>query len=93
MLELPEWRARLRENRLGELAPPMPVFLNHAPTDTVVRFHHSVRLRDDWRALGADVRLHATRGALDHATAGLAGTAVGLHWLAKRLMYHSANGG
>src|SRR5205823_12222308 len=30
VLEMPEWRRRLRENRLGLMAPAAPVLLHHA---------------------------------------------------------------
>ncbi len=85
VLELPEWRRRLRENRLGLMLPEAPVLLHHARRDQIVSFAQSVGLHDDWRALGADVRLYVTRGGLDHMTAAVAGTPVALDWLARRL--------
>jgi pimeloyl-ACP methyl ester carboxylesterase len=85
VLELPEWRARLRENRLGEIAPAAPVLLHHARRDQIVSFEQSVNLRDDWSALGADVRLYVTRGGLDHISGAVAGTPVALDWLGRRL--------
>ena len=36
VLELPEWRARLHENRLGTIAPAAPVLLHHARQDRIV---------------------------------------------------------
>ena len=85
VLEMPEWRARLRENRLGRLAPEAPVLLHHARRDQIVSFHQSINLRDDWQRLGADVRLYVTRGGVDHISGAIAGTPVGLQWLARRL--------
>ena len=85
VLELPEWRRRLHENRLGLMVPAAPVLLHHARRDQIVSFAQSVGLRDDWRALGADVRLYVTRGGFDHMTAALAGTPVALDWLARRI--------
>jgi hypothetical protein len=85
VLELPEWRVRLRENRLGTLAPEAPVLLHHARRDQIVSFVQSLNLRDDWRALGADVRLYVTRGGVDHISGAIAGTPVALEWLARRL--------
>jgi hypothetical protein len=85
VLELPEWRLRLRENRLGDTAPTAPVLLHHARRDQVVSFAQSVNLRDDWLALGADVRLYITRGGVDHITGAVAGLPVALSWLARRL--------
>jgi fermentation-respiration switch protein FrsA (DUF1100 family) len=85
VLELPEWRRRLRENRLGEIAPAAPVLLHHARRDQIVSFKQSLTLRDDWQGLGADVRLYVTRGGVDHISGALAGTPVALDWLARRL--------
>jgi hypothetical protein len=85
VLEMPEWRARLRENRLGTIAPETPVLLHHARRDQIVSFQQSVNLRDDWEKLGADVRLYVTRGGVDHISGAVAGTPVALDWLARRL--------
>ena len=85
VLDLPEWQTRLRENRLGGMAPEAPVLLHHARRDQIVSFAQSVNLRNDWLALGADVRLHVTRGGVDHISGALAGTPVALEWLARRL--------
>jgi fermentation-respiration switch protein FrsA (DUF1100 family) len=85
VLEMPAWRARLRENRLGTIAPTVPVLLHHARRDQIVSFEQSVQLREDWDRLGADVRLYVTRGGVDHISGALAGTPVALEWLARRL--------
>lgn len=85
VLELPEWRARLRENRLGTIAPAAPVLLHHARGDQIVSFTHSTDLRDQWLELGADVRLYVTRGGVDHISGAVAGTPVAIDWLARRL--------
>lgn len=85
VLELPQWRLRLRENRLGELAPAAPVLLHHARRDQIVSFLQSQNLRDEWHALGADVRLYITRGGVDHITGAVAGLPVALTWLGRRL--------
>jgi fermentation-respiration switch protein FrsA (DUF1100 family) len=85
VLELPEWRQRLRENRLGLSAPEAPVLLHHARRDQIVSFAQSEGLRDDWRGLGADVRLYVTRGGVDHISGAVAGTPIALDWLARRL--------
>jgi hypothetical protein len=85
VLDLPEWRRRLRENRLGTLVPEAPVLLHHARRDQIVSFEHSVNLRDDWTARGGDVRLYITRGGVDHMSGALAGTPVALDWIARRL--------
>ncbi len=85
VLEMPEWKVRLRENRLGESAPDAPVLLHHARRDQIVSFEQSVTLRSDWEAKGGDVRLYVTRGGVDHLSGAVAGTPVGLEWLARRL--------
>jgi hypothetical protein len=85
VLELPEWRARLRENRLGTIAPEVPVLLHHARRDQIVSFVQSVNLREDWERLGADVRLYVTRGGFDHISGAVAGTPIALDWIARRL--------
>jgi fermentation-respiration switch protein FrsA (DUF1100 family) len=84
VLTLPEWRARLADNRLGRIAPEAPILLNHAKRDQIVSFVHSLDLRDDWRALGVDVRLYVTRGGVDHITGAAAGMPVAVEWLARR---------
>jgi alpha-beta hydrolase superfamily lysophospholipase len=88
VLELPEWRARMRENRLGETAPAAPVLLHHARRDQIVSFEQSVGLRDDWERLGADVRMYVTRGGVDHISGAVAGTPVALDWIGRRLSRH-----
>jgi fermentation-respiration switch protein FrsA (DUF1100 family) len=85
VLELPAWRLRLRENRLGGIAPAAPVLLHHARRDQIVSFAHSLDLRDDWQALGADVRLYVTRGGVDHISGAVAGMPVAIDWVSRRL--------
>jgi alpha-beta hydrolase superfamily lysophospholipase len=85
VLELPSWRRRLRENRLGTLAPAAPVLLHHARHDQIVAFEHSEQLLEDWRALGGEVSLHITRGGFDHISGAVAGAPVALDWLEKQL--------
>ena len=85
VLELPEWRRRLAENRLGKNAPEAPVLLHHARRDRIVSFHQSLNLRDCWQQHGGDVRLYVTRGGFDHMSGAFAGTPVALGWLARRL--------
>jgi fermentation-respiration switch protein FrsA (DUF1100 family) len=87
VLELPEWRRRLRENRLGLITPAAPVLLHHARRDQIVSFAQSAALRDDWRRLGADVQLHVIRGAVDHISGAVAGTPVALNWLSQKLAH------
>ena len=90
VLELPHWRTRLRENRLGRLAPAAPVLLHHARHDQLVAFEHSEQLLEDWCALGVEVDLRITRGGFDHLSGGVAGGPVALDWLAKRISRQAA---
>jgi fermentation-respiration switch protein FrsA (DUF1100 family) len=90
VLELPNWRARLRENRLGTIGPVVPVLLHHARHDQIVAFEHSEQLLEDWRALGAESSLHITRGGFDHISGAVAGGPVALDWLAKRFARQGA---
>lgn len=85
VLDMPDWRRRLRENRLGLIAPGAPVLLHHARRDQIVSFAQSHKLRDDWQALGADVRLYVTRGGVDHISGAVAGTPIAVDWLARRM--------
>ncbi len=85
VMELPAWQRRLRENRLGGIAPAAPVLLHHCRRDQIVSFEQSLGLRDDWQRLGGDVRLYVTRGGVEHISAGVAGMPVALSWIARRL--------
>ena len=85
VLKLPEWRARMRENRLGEVAPAAPILLHHARRDQIVSFAQSSELRAEWQRRGADVRLYVTRGGVDHISGAIAGTPVALDWIGRRL--------
>ena len=90
VMELPDWRRRLRENKLGDIAPEAPVLLHHARRDQIVSFEHSVKLRDSWERIGADVRLYVTRGGVDHISGGVAGMPVALSWISGRLRRQGA---
>jgi pimeloyl-ACP methyl ester carboxylesterase len=85
VLELPSWRARLRENRLGAIAPQTPVLLHHARHDQIVAFEHSEQLLEDWLELGVDASLCITRGGFDHISGAVAGAPVALDWISKQL--------
>jgi fermentation-respiration switch protein FrsA (DUF1100 family) len=84
VLGLPDWRRRLRENRLGKIAPAAPVLLHHARRDQIVSFDQSLNLRDCWQQRGADVRLYITRGGVDHLSGAAAGNPVAISWLGRR---------
>ena len=84
VFEMPQWRARMAENSLGKVAPRAPVLLHHARRDQIVRFKHSLDLRDDWLERGGDVRLYITKGGVDHISGAVAGTPIALEWLGRR---------
>jgi pimeloyl-ACP methyl ester carboxylesterase len=85
VLRFPQWRKRMRENRLGGIAPAAPVLIHHARRDQIVSFEQSVALVEKWRSRDADVRLYVTRGGLDHVSAAVAGMPVALDWLSRRI--------
>jgi acetyl esterase/lipase len=91
VLELPAWRTRLRENRLGGLAPQTPVLLHHARHDQIVAFEHSEQLLEDWLELGVDASLRITRGGFDHISGAVAGAPVALDWLSRRFERRTAS--
>jgi alpha-beta hydrolase superfamily lysophospholipase len=83
VMELPEWRARLGENRLGSIAPAVPMLLHHARHDQIVAFEQSQKLFEQWSALGVPTTLHVTRGGIDHLSGGVAGAPIALDWLSR----------
>ncbi|HEX3803301.1 MAG TPA: lipase family protein [Solirubrobacteraceae bacterium] len=85
VLELPPWRKRLRENRLGAIAPQAPMLLHHARNDQIVAFEQSEQLLEDWLELGVDASLHITRGGVDHLSGAVAGAPFALEWISQRL--------
>jgi fermentation-respiration switch protein FrsA (DUF1100 family) len=92
VLALPQWRKRLRENRLGRISPETPVLLHHARRDQIVSFEQSRALLDSWRDLGADVRMYVTRGGFDHISGAVAGMPIALDWLSRRIERGAARG-
>jgi hypothetical protein len=78
------WRARLAENALGRAAPVAPVYMFHSSTDEVLPFAATVRLRQQWCAIGANVEWHPYRG-LKHFQGAIAGAPDALRWIDDRL--------
>jgi hypothetical protein len=85
VLELPEWRRRLAENRLGRIAPEAPIMLSHAGRDQIISIDQSTTLRDDWQTIGAKVSMYVIRGGVDHLSGAVAGTPVAIDWIARQL--------
>lgn len=55
-LTTPAWQARLDQNRLGSVAPQVPVFQYHSVIDEIIPYTQGSTLRDSWCAKGADIR-------------------------------------
>ena len=55
-LTTPAWQARLDQNRLGTVAPQVPVFQYHSVIDEIIPYTQGSTLRDAWCAKGAEVR-------------------------------------
>jgi Secretory lipase len=55
-LTTPAWQARLDQNRLGSVAPQVPVFQYHSVIDEIIPYTQGSTLRDAWCAKGAEVR-------------------------------------
>ncbi|HUP99916.1 MAG TPA: lipase family protein [Aeromicrobium sp.] len=83
-LHIPEWQARMRENKLGRHAPTVPVYLYTSVRDHLVEPSQTRDLAMRWRARGADVHLQEVP-AVDHITGFLLGGFGASRWLAARL--------
>jgi pimeloyl-ACP methyl ester carboxylesterase len=66
-LDTPQWQARLGEQRIGTVAPQIPVYLYHGQLDEVIPVEIGAGLRQDWCARGANVTWNEYAGA-DHIT-------------------------
>lgn len=55
-LNTPAWQARIAEQKLGSVAPQVPVFQYHADLDEIIPFDQGTSLRDAWCAKGAKVQ-------------------------------------
>jgi alpha-beta hydrolase superfamily lysophospholipase len=91
VLTIPAWRRRLRENRLGTIAPDCPVLLHHSRRDQIVDYGQALQLRERWQAGGTPVELHAIGGAVDHLSAALPGMSFAVPWLGRHLTPASAS--
>lgn len=83
--QVPAWKARFRENRVGALAPDAPMLLYHARRDELIPYELSENLRAEWCSRGVNVRLQEVPGA-DHSLTGTSlGNPQAIAWLAERL--------
>ncbi|MEW9548904.1 lipase family protein [Nonomuraea sp. NPDC050783] len=91
LLDQPKWRARLAENRLGAVAPRVPVFQYHADGDQIIPLSVGATLRSQWCRAGANVRW-AVLPAPDHVTGAVEGGPLAAEWLALRILGLPASG-
>ncbi|HEX9344207.1 MAG TPA: lipase family protein [Actinomycetota bacterium] len=80
----PAWQARLRENRLGAVAPKMPVLLYHGEADEIIPYGVGTTLKDDWCAKGAALTWVSYAGA-SHVGAAAEGSLMVTDWIHRLL--------
>lgn len=84
VLKLPQWQARMRENKLGGAAPTAPVYLYTSSRDPLVPPSQTRDLAAAWARLGADVTLREVP-AIDHVTGFALGAHEATRWLHRQL--------
>ncbi|WP_205826138.1 lipase family protein [Microbispora catharanthi] len=84
VLNLPDWRARLAENRLGASAPRVPLFLYHAKGDEIIPYEVGGTLRKEYCAQGVNV-LWTSLPAGSHVLGAVEGGPLAVAWLATRV--------
>jgi dienelactone hydrolase len=82
--EVPAWRARFDENKLGNVAPRVPVYLYHGVTDQVIPVAVGRALRDAYCAGGTTVTWKEYPD-VEHIWGQVAGFQDAGNWLADRL--------
>ncbi|MEU6710589.1 lipase family protein [Nonomuraea sp. NPDC046802] len=91
LLNQPKWLARLGENRLGAIAPKVPMFLYHARGDQIIPLAVGSTLRSEYCRAGVKVRWTALP-APDHVTGAIEGGPLAIEWLALRILGLPASG-
>ncbi len=84
-LDAPAWRVRLAENAEGKVAPRVPVYMFHAQTDEVLPFAATLKLRNQWCSLGADLEWHPYAIRLKHFQMAIVGAPDAFRWMDDRL--------
>lgn len=79
----PAVAARLEENRLGAIAPDVPMLLQHGRFDDIVPLAQARAVRDAWCAAGTTVRWRSNAG--DHVGSYLVTNTRAIRWVADRL--------
>jgi Secretory lipase len=82
-LVVPAWQARIAQQKLGNVAPQVPVLQYHSDLDEVIPFDQGTSLRDAWCARGAKVRF-SELVFNEHALGVFAGQADSTAFLADR---------
>lgn len=85
LLNQPKWLARLGENRLGGVAPRVPMFLYHGNGDQIIPPAVGSTLRSEYCRAGANVRWVALP-APDHVTGAIEGGPLAIEWLTLRIL-------
>ncbi|MCP2344585.1 lipase family protein [Nonomuraea roseoviolacea] len=85
LLDLPKWRVRLAENRLGATPPKVPVFLYHAQGDEIIPQAVGATLRSEYCRAGANVRW-TSLPAGSHVLGAVEGGPLAIEWLALRVL-------
>ncbi|MEO3871383.1 lipase family protein [Nonomuraea sp. B12E4] len=84
LMNQPKWLARLAENRLGAVAPRVPMFLYHGRGDQIIPIAVGSTLRSEYCRAGVNVRWTALP-APDHVTGAIEGGPPAVEWLALRI--------
>jgi hypothetical protein len=85
LMNQPKWLARLAENRLGAIAPRVPMFIYHAQGDEIIPQTISATLRSEYCRAGVNLRW-TSLPAPNHVTGAIEGGPLAIEWLALRIL-------
>ncbi|MBT2229089.1 lipase family protein [Nonomuraea sp. NEAU-A123] len=85
LMNQPKWLARLNENRLGAIAPRVPMFIYHAQGDEIIPQAISATLRSEYCRAGVNVRW-VSLPAPSHVTGAVEGGPLAIEWLGLRVL-------
>ncbi|MEV0344627.1 lipase family protein [Nonomuraea sp. NPDC050680] len=85
LMNQPKWLARLAENRLGAIAPRVPMFIYHAQGDEIIPQAISATLRSEYCRAGVNLRW-TSLPAPSHVTGAIEGGPLAIEWLALRIL-------
>jgi pimeloyl-ACP methyl ester carboxylesterase len=85
LMNQPKWLARLAENRLGAIAPRVPMFIYHAQGDEIIPQAISATLRSEYCRAGVNLRW-TSLPAPNHVTGAIEGGPLAIEWLALRIL-------